>query len=150
MVPDHFNSEIAEPVLEVLIKEPTDDIQARSATSRFRTEAVVDVQLSSTAIELWGEYDDASVLISGASVSFSRSAYTANDLLRVVQSLEAQLNKWQSENVKLRTQAHEIKSYAADLLRRAEAKKSLTTRSTAIEDAQIDVLQRMLNKIGAA
>jgi hypothetical protein len=150
LIPDHFSSEIVKPVFEVWIKSPTDEAQARVAIARFRTECIVDVQLTATAAELWGEYDDTPVVVAGTSVSFTRSSYNSNDLLRIIQRLEEQLSQWQSENVRLRTQVHEIKGYAADLLRRAEVKKSLTSRSTATEDAQIDVLQRMLNKISAA
>lgn len=150
MVPDYFNSELADPVLEVSIQSPIDDASARSSIAQFKDIYVVDAQLSPTAMELWGEFDDVPTIVSGGSVSYARSPYSNDDLLKTVLSLEAQVGQRQAENVKLRTAVREVEGYAIDLLRRAEAKKSLTTRSTAIEDAQINVLQRILNKISAA
>lgn len=150
MLPDYFNSELSAPVLELSIQDPLDEAAARSSITRFKDEAVVDVQLSTNAIELWAEYDDVPTVVSGTSVSFARAPYSNDDLLKIVLSLEAQVNQWQTENAKHRTSVREVEAYAIELLRRAEAKKSLTTRSTAIEEAQIDVLQRILNKFGAA
>lgn len=150
MLPDYFNSESSAPVLQVSIQDPLNEAAARNSISRFQDEAVVDIQLSPTAIELWGEYDDVPTVVSGTSVSFARAPYSNDDLLKIVLSLEAQVGRWQTENARLRTSAREVEGYAIELLRRAETKKSITTRSTAIEDAQIDVLQRILNKIGAA
>lgn len=150
MVPDYFNSELAAPVLEVSIQSPIYDAATQSSIAQFKDHSVVDVQLSPTAMELWGEFDDVPTVVMGKVVSYARSPYSNDDLLKIVSSLEAHVAKWQTENVKLRTTAREVEGYAIELLRRAEAKKSLTTRSTVTEDAQIDVLQRILNKISAA
>lgn len=150
MLPGYFNAELSAPVLEVSIQTPHDEVAAQNSIARFKDDSVVDVQLSPTAIELWGEFDDVPTVVSGTSASFERFPYSNDDLLKIVLSLEAQVGRWQAENAKLRTSAREFEGYAIELLRRAEAKKSLTTRSTAIEDAQIDVLQRILNKISAA
>lgn len=150
MVPDYFNSELADPVLEVSIQSPIDGLTAQECLARLKDHSVVDVQLSPTAMKLWGEFDDVPTIVSGAAVSYARSPYSNDDLLKIVLSLETQIGQLQTETAKLRAAAREIEGYARELLRRAEAKRSLTTRSTAIEDAQIDVLQRILNKIGAA
>jgi hypothetical protein len=150
MLPDYFNSELSVPVLEVSILGPLDELASRQSIARFKDEAVVDIQLSPTAIELWGEYDDVPTVVSGSSVSYARVPYSNDDLLKIVLSLKAQVGQWQAENAKLRASAREVDGFATELLRRAEAKKSITTRSATIEEAQIDVLQRVLNRIRGA
>ncbi len=148
MVPDYFNVEIANPVLEISIQNPIDGVAARNSIARLEDHFIVGVQLSTTAMELLGELDDTPTIVLGASVSHARSPYSSDDLLKIVSSLEAQMAHLQADNAKLRMTVHEVKSHAIELLRRAEAKKSLTTRGTATEDAQINVLRRILNKLG--
>jgi hypothetical protein len=150
LVPDHFNSEIVEPVVTISITEPADAKTALQSLTRFQEDFVIDLKLSSTVIELWGEYDDDPTVVKGEAVSFLRSSYSIDQLLGTVRSLEAELNSWQAENVKLRNKANAVEGYVIDLLHRAEAKKSLTTRNPTTEDAQIDVLQRLLNRIRSA
>lgn len=146
MVPDHYNPELVNPVLELTIQEPADDAAARSSIAKFKDHFVVNVQLSPTVVELWGEFDDVPTIVAGRLVSSARFPYSKDDLVKIALSLEAQVRHWQAANAKLRAAVREVESYAMELSRRAEAKMSLTTRGTAIQEAQIDVLQRLLKK----
>ena len=147
LVPDHFNSEIVDPVVTISITNPTNEETAFQSFTRFQEDFVLDLKVSPNAIEIWGEYDDVPIVVEGEEVSFLRSPYATDQFQAAVLALEAELKSWQADNVKLRNMLNDVEHYVAELLRRAEAKKALTNQNATAEEAQIDVLQRILNRI---
>ena len=146
-VPDHFHAEVVDPVLILTVHRPDDAADAKTKINRFREEFLVEIGVSAQRAELWAEYDDAAAMISGQSVTSQRAAYSPSDLLHIIRELTSHLDSSQSQVVDLLAKSHEVKSFVAELLHRAVAKKSLTTRSTTAIDAQIQVLERILGKL---
>lgn len=145
-VPDHFNAEIVAPVLVLTVHHPDDPRGAKEKLNRFREECLIEVCISEQEAELWAEYDDAASLISGQSVTSQREDYSSADLLHVIADMATHLNSTQAQVVALLNKSHEVKSFIVELLNRATTKKNLTTKPTTAVDAQIQVLERVLEK----
>jgi hypothetical protein len=146
-VPDHFAHELDSPVLTLTIGSPTHYAAAQNSLERFRDEYVVDVSVTPDAVELWTEYDDEPVRLVGLHVQHDWSDYTAEDLFQIAKALDDQLSTLHAENAKLHRGRKDLELFVGELIRRAETKKSLSHKSTAAPDAQIDALQRILNHL---
>jgi hypothetical protein len=149
-LPDYFARELEAPVLTLTIDSPSDHLAASRLLERFREEYVLEVSVTPDAVELCAEYDDEPTRLVGAEARHAWSSYTAEDLFQMAKSFEDQLNVVHAENAKLHAGKRELKHFVNELLRRAEAKKSLTSKSTAAPDAQINALERVLNHLTGA
>ncbi|QRR36027.1 hypothetical protein JNX00_09295 [Hydrogenophaga sp. YM1] len=147
LVPDFFNQEIAVPVLTACVIDPVGTQNVESALAHYQSEAIVDVKATGATLELWGEYDEVPLSISGREVSLARSEYTLQDYRRVVGQLESQLSSAHAEITRLRRHLHDVESFVVDLINRASAKRSMSSRDTSPSDAQLDVLPRVLRHI---
>lgn len=150
LIPDYFNNEIVDPVITLTVLKPDRHVEFQASLERFRRESVIDIEVSEQVVKLWAEHDDAPTSISGQAASWHRSAYTSTDLMRVVDDMSAQLAISHGEVIALRSKCQDIESYTVELLKRAEAKKNITTRSTVAIDAQMDVLGRILARLKGA
>lgn len=146
-LPDWFLLHEGEPVLTLAVEHPSDHAAASRLVERFRDDPAVEIAVSSGVIELWAEYDDEPTRLLGAETHHAWSAYAAEDLLRIARSLEDQLNTVHAENAKLQAEKRDLEDFINELLRRAETKKSLSTKSTASAEAKIDALERVLNRL---
>ncbi len=149
-LPDYFLREAA-PALNLTIEHPTDSAVAAVQLERFRNEeCVVEISVESGAVALWAEYDEEPTRLLGKRITHSWSAYSAEEALKIASSLQDQLAATQSENAALERNKQELEEFISELLRRAEAKKILTTKNTAATDGQIDALKRVLNRFTGA
>jgi hypothetical protein len=147
LVPDFFNTELFEPVITVSIVDPHNRQEAEARLTAYNAELMVEIKASESTLELWGEYDDVPLFIEGREVRLVRSAYSSQDLGRVVEQLQSQLSSSQAENVRFRGHMSEVEQFVVDLLDRAQARKAMSSRDTGPSDAQIDALSRVLTHI---
>lgn len=145
--PDHFLPEHTDPIVEVEILRPRSGAIAFEQLARFEHEPIVELQIVATRLEAWGEFDESPTVIAGDSISVRQGPYSRQDLLRIVLSQQATIARIQSKEARLRRATNEIEAFVRDLIRRAQSKKALSERSTEREDAQLDVLQRVAQRI---
>jgi hypothetical protein len=146
-VPDHFHSGIVDPVLILGIQQPDDAADAVEKLNRFSKEPLLEVEATSKTLGLSAEYDDVPTVISGQSVTFRRETYSSADMQHVIGELEKALERSDSQIFKLLGKLGTVESFVDDLKRRAQAKRSLTTRTTTVLDTQIQLLERVLGKL---
>ena len=150
LLPDYFFHE-AEPVLTLTVDHPSDAAAALRLLERFREEeCVVEITVASGVVELWAEYDEEPTRLVGEEAHHAWSPYSTEEALAIAGLLEKQLSDARSENAALRAKKRELEEFIKELLRRAEAKRSLTAKSTAAADGQIDALERVLNRLTGA
>ena len=149
-VPDFFSFDIVDPVITIVISKPDNLQSALEALAVFSKDIVNDMSTNSTSLQLWGEYDEQPTVINGGSVLYQRSQYSQDELLSIIAAMEKNTHGLHGENIQLRKQLSDIEDFAKKLLYNANAKKSLTTRSTESIDSQIDVLERILNRINTS
>jgi len=149
-VPDHFSSDIVDPVITVVITEPNDFQAAAEALAVYSNDFINAMSVNPKSFEIWGEYDDKPLVVNGNNVTCQRSPYSQQDLLSIISVVEKYLQNSESTNLKLYTQLNEIEGFVMELLKRAETKKSLTNRATNSTDSQIDILERILNRISSS
>ncbi|HSD55251.1 MAG TPA: hypothetical protein VLC47_13860 [Burkholderiales bacterium] len=147
LVPDYFSAEIADPVVAITVSQPQDPTQLQASLARFRDEPVIDIELSLQSVSFWAEYDDVPTTINGEVVAWERSVYTLDDLLQIVQSMAVHQDQLRAEIVARRKKESDVEAFVVELLRRAEAKRFMTTRSTIAIDTQIQVLERVLGRL---
>jgi ATP phosphoribosyltransferase len=147
LVPDFFNQEIAAPVVTARVVDPVHIQDVEVALTRYQSESIVDIKATGSTLELWGEFDEVPLSISGREVRLTRSEYTSQDYQRVVTQLEHQLSSAHSESTRLRKHLHELEGFVVDLINRASAKRSMSSRDTSPSGAQLDVLSRVLRHI---
>jgi hypothetical protein len=146
-VPDFLSTEIAEPVVTVSVLNPHNRQDAEAGLQGYAKEMIVDIRASETALEVWGEYDDAPFTVVGREARLVRSAYSSLDLAKAIEQLQTQLSSSQAAELRLRYRMNEVESFVVDLLNRAQARKAMSSRNTSPSDAQIDALSRVLSHI---
>lgn len=146
-LPDFYAADFVDPVLEVMIEEPTDIAAVEVTLATLRTETIVDVQVTDAGLELWSEYDDQARSIRARKVNIARLPYSREDLVGILGGMEKQLASAYAESRDLRGHLKDIEAFVVNLLTRAQSRQAMSSRMTVAASAQIDVLSRVLNHV---
>ena len=147
-LPDFFRS--GDPtVLTIVVERPSDLTSAVALLQRFREEPVTELLTAADLVELWSEYDESPTQVFGGKIGVEWSAYSASELFDLALQFEKRRETADAEVVKLRQHMQALEEFVLQLLQRAESKRSLTAKSAAAVDAQIDVLQRVIHRLRA-
>lgn len=147
-LPDFFHG--GDPsVLTIVVERPSDQTSAVALLQRFREEPITELLTSADLVELWSEYDEGPTRIVGSKIGVEWSAYSASELLELALQFEKRSETADAELVKLRRHMQALEEFVLQLMQRSESKRSMTAKSTAAVDAQIDVLQRVIQRLRA-
>ena len=149
-LPDHTDLDRENPVLTVTVLKPKECEVAAKHLRRFQDEFAVDISLSMSRVEVWGEYDDEPSVVSGEVASHEWSPYAPSDLAAVVRSLQTEVASLHAQNSAAGRQKAELEHFIGELLRRAEIKAQSTAKQPATAKAQLDVLSRVLSHLRGA
>jgi hypothetical protein len=147
LVPDHFQPGLTDPVVTIVIIDLQDAAVSESALQLRKHDCIVDLQLSEGLAALWGEADDEPASLRGSSVSVSRGSYSVSDFERIIRHKDQQLERCYAQVRELGLTVQRTEHFVFELIRRAEAKRQLTSRDPAALDLELDVLRRVLHRI---
>lgn len=147
-VPDTLADTGPSPVLDVLIREPHDPEGARRALDRFHESFVADYSFTAVSFTAVDDYEYVETVVHGKSVEVGHSAYSAEEALHIARELRASLRKATELNARHHRKLQELSGFLHELIVRAESKRTLSTRHSPGPDAQLDVLKRVLNRLG--
>lgn len=136
-------------VLTIVVERPSDQTSAVALLERFREEPVTELLTAADLVELWSEYDDGPTQIFCGKTGVEWSTYSASELLDLALQFEKGKQTADAQVVKFGQHMQALEEFILQLLHRAESKRSLTAKSTAAVDAQIDVLQRVIHRLRA-
>ena len=147
--PDAFLHEEDNPVWEVKIEGVEGPEAAIALLTRFRENFVIDLAVEATELRVLGEMDDEETIIRGACVSASRVQYSSEELRKAAVFFERLLQEKTSQTYRQAAKIRDVRHFVADLIERAERKRSLSAKASELTEAQLSVLHRVLNRIDA-
>lgn len=149
-VPSPFLPQYTAPVVEVTVEDPSDAQAAVESLSRFRSEFIVSLEVKPHELCVLGHMDNDETVVKGARVYSSNVAYSSAELLDIATFLQNALRDKTTDLYRQRERLKEVRHFVADLAQRAGRKVELSGKPTAAAEAQVDVLSRVLNRIGDA
>lgn len=149
-VPDMFMHEHTAPVVEVTIEDPEQPRQALELVARFRADFIVELHVTDQELHLTGEMDSEATVLKGSCVHLRHASYSNDELVAIATSFQRTLQKETSQAHLQSTKLEDIKHFVADLIDRAEKKRSMSGRDTGSIEAQLSVLNRVLHRINRA
>ena len=148
LLPDHPLADPPEPVIDIRISDTQLSTDNRSQLEALlNSEYVVGLEVNDTHVSVLTEYDDVSLCLSGSGVSVRRRAYSASELQEIFLLFDEQVAASHAKRAALQRHFNEIEEFVIELLRRAEVKRTATSRRTDGLDMQMDVLDRILTKL---
>jgi len=138
------------PVVEVTVEGAEHPDQVINALARFRDDFIINVEATAQELRVVGEMDYEETVLSGSRVSLRRVAYSAAELMTMAVSLEQTAQRAASEAFEESRKLREIRHFVADLIGRAEKKRSLSDKASGAIEAQLSVLNRVLHRLDDA
>ena len=149
-VPDMFLHEHELPVVEVLIEDAERPDQVVELVARFREDFIIDLEVTEQELHLVGEMDYEETVIRGSRVHSSQVSYSNEELLSIAVAFQQTLQKETSHSYLQSAKLKDIRRFVADLIDRAEKKRSLSGKAADSVEAQLSVLNRVLHRIDDA
>lgn len=149
-VPDMFMHEHESPVVEVLIEDAEQPDQVVELVARFREDFIVDLEVTEQELHLVGEMDYEEIVIRESRVQSSQASYSNEELLAIAVSFQKTLQKETSHSYIQSAKLKDIRHFVADLIDRAEKKRSLSGKAVDSVEAQLSVLSRVLHRLDDA
>ena len=147
LCPDRFIHDGSAPVTEVLIEGVEDAKEAQARFDRFRGDFVVGLEITPSELRLLGEMEDDWTVVKGRAVASFRVPYSLQEIESIAVGFERSLGEERKAAHRAESQVREIRRFVADLITRAEKKRSMSERNTGVVDSQIALLQRVLHRI---
>lgn len=145
--PDTFVMDLDHPVLVVTVVEPENRFAAIETFRRFRDSFFITHSTTPTSFSAVSEEDWEEWTVHGRSIQVMSDAYSAEELLEISKSLQSRLQAESSRGNARARKIEDIERFVRDLIVRAEARRSLSSRSVSAAESQIDVLTRVLNRL---
>jgi hypothetical protein len=147
LVPDHFEEGLADPVMTICVTGLQGSMECEAALQLRKDELIVDLEVSDTGAAIYAEQDNEPVWLRGSHVSATRGPYMIDDLHRILRQKEEEIRLYHEQLHDYRARVERAESFMSELIRRAEIKRDMTSRDSAWLDREVDVLQRVLQRI---
>ena len=147
LVPDHFEAGLADPVMTICVTGLLGSMECEAALQLRKDELIVDVEVSETGAAIYAEQDIEPVWLRGNHVSATRGPYSIDDLHRILRQKEQEIRLYDEQLHDYRAQSGACRKFPVRIDRRAEIKRDMTSRDSAWLDREMDVLQRVLQRI---
>ena len=147
LVPDHFEDGLSDPVVTITVTEVQDPVECDAALVRRKGELIVDLEVSEGVAAIFAEHDDEPASLRGSVVAVTRGQYSVEDLGRIIQQKNEELSRCHEQLRIYRATIDGTEGFVSELIRRAEAKRELTSRDSAPLTLEMDVLHRVLRRI---
>lgn len=147
LVPDHFEPSLLDPVVTIAIAEVQDPQECDAALFCRKGQLIVDLEVSEGVAAIFAEHDDQPASLRGSVVSVTRGPYSFEELSRIIQQKDEELNHCHEQLRIHRSIIDGTEGLVSELIRRAETKRELTSRDSAPLELEVDVLHRVLRRI---
>jgi hypothetical protein len=147
LVPDHFEEGQTEPVVTIVVIGLQNPAECEENLQRRKGELIVGLEASESVAAIYAEYDDEPVWLRGVTVSVARDPYALDDIRAFIRAKDEQLNQCHEQLRTYRAALDDTERFIAELIRRAEIKRNLTSGHSGWLDREVDVLQRVLRRV---
>jgi hypothetical protein len=147
LCPERFIHDGSAPVTEVRIEGVEDPEAARATLARFRGDFVVGLEIDPSELRLLGEMDDDWTVVKGRAVASVRVPYSLQEIESIAVGFERALGEERATAHRSESRVRKIRQFVADLITRAEKKRSMSERNAGVFDSQTALLQRVLHRI---
>jgi hypothetical protein len=110
--------------------------ECEAALQLRKDEFIVDLEASDTEAAIYVEHEDEPLRLRGNHVSATRGPYSIDDLHRILRHKGEEIHHYHEQ----------LRDYRARV-ERAEIKRGMTSRDSVWLDREMDVLQRVLQRI---
>lgn len=146
-IPDTFLPNSDCPVLVVTVVEPIDRLAATQAFEVFRESLLVDYSATPVSFSAMSDGDWEERTVQGSAVEIAHEPYAVDELLGIARDLASLFDNETDRNLAMARKMESIEHFVLDLIARAETKKSLSSKAAPTLESQLDVLNRVLNRI---
>ncbi|UBB23960.1 hypothetical protein LAG73_11275 [Pseudoxanthomonas japonensis] len=146
-IPDTFLPNSDCPVLVVTVVGPIDRLAATQAFEVFRESLVVDYSATPVSFSAMSDGDWEERTVQGSAVEIAHEPYAVDELLGIARDLASLFDNETDRNLAMARKMESVEHFVLDLIARAETKKSLSSKAAPTLEGQLDVLNRVLNRI---
>lgn len=146
-IPDTFLPDSDCPVLVVTVMGPIDRLAATRAFEVFREAFVVGYSATPVSFSAMSDGDWEERTVQGSAVEIAHEPYVADELLGIARNLASLFDNETDRNLAMTRKMEGIEHFVLDLITRAETKRSLSSKTAPMLESQLDVLNRVLNRI---
>jgi hypothetical protein len=140
LMPGHWDAGHNDPVVTIHVAQLQNPTESEAGLLHRKDEFIVALDVSEDCAIIHAECDIEPLCLRGGSVSVTRGPYSANDVSAILEDCHEQLRKYRSAIA-------DAESFIAELIRRAEIKRDLSSRDGTALELEVDVLRRVLHKL---
>jgi hypothetical protein len=138
---------IREPGAAPAARITTNPAECEAALLLRKEELIVGLEVSEGQAAIYAEYDDEPALLRGGAVLVTHGSYSSQDLHRILRQKDEELTRCYKQLRDYRSSIGDIEGLVSELIRRAEIKRTLTSRGTSHLDREMEALKRVLHRI---
>jgi len=146
-LPETFLPDSDCPVLVVTVLGPVDRLAATRVFEVFRESFVVGYSATPVSFSAMSDRDWEERTVQGSAVEIAHEPYAVDELLGVARNLASLFDNETDRNLAMVRKMESIEHFVLDLIARAETKKSLSSKAAPTLEGQLDVLNRVLNRV---